>query len=191
MDARVDPRVARSRACIVAAASAALQEHGAAGVTMEGVAERAGVAKTTVYRLWSDRSELLLAAFEQLAEQPSIDDTGDLRADLGAHLRSFAAALDREAWPRSLPALVDLSERDPRVAELAIELGVRRRRHLEQRLVDAVGRGELPADTDIGFLVSVLVGPLFHRRYFSRQTTSDEQIARLVDMALAGGERPG
>lgn len=190
MEGRVDPRVARSKACILAAAARALQEEGAAGVTMEGVAERAGVAKTTVYRLWAGRSELLLAAFEQLSAAPELADTGDLRADLVRHAVALNAALQHEAWPRSLPALVDVAERDAKVDELARELAARRRQRLLARLTTAVHRGELPAGTDLELLVAALVGPLFYRRFFVRVPTSAAQAEHLVDSVLVA-IRPG
>lgn len=182
---REDPRVARSRSCILAAASEALSQDGAAGVTVEGVAERAGVAKTTVYRLWADRDELLLAAFECLTEvKAAYPDTGDLRADLIGELRALDVSVRTESWGRALPALIDRSEREPAMAELARQLSERRRSVMIDRLTADIDAGRLRPDADPELMTTQLIGSVFFRRFFSRQPFPDAEIAELVDRVV-------
>jgi AcrR family transcriptional regulator len=183
--AHEDPRVARSRSCIIAAALEILESEGAAAVTVEGVAARAGVARTTVYRLWPGRGPLLVAAFEAVKIEHVVPVTDDLRADLIAHLEGLDAGLATHTWPHALPSLVEVAERDIEVAELARELSVRRRAPLVARLQRAVDAGELAADADLDAIVSQLAGPLFYRRFFTRQPPLPMPPGRLVDAVLS------
>ena len=184
MNPREDPRVVRSRACILAAAVRALEEEGASGVTIEGVAARAGVAKTTVYRLWADRNELLVAAFEQLSERPVVEATADLRADVTGIVVALLRALRDDPASRMLPALMDRAERDDRLGALCGEFGVRRRAALIERLQRGVAEGEIVAGTDVELLAAQLVGPVFYRRFVARQPLTEAEAALLTERAL-------
>ena len=87
-----DPRVARSRAAVLDATVDLLGEVGHGGTTVEAIAERSGVAKTTIYRHWPSRAPLLIDAFHCRVEHVEATPTGDVRADLWPSPR---------AWPPS------------------------------------------------------------------------------------------
>lgn len=179
-----DPRVARSRAAVLDATVELLADHGWSGTTVEAVSERSGVAKTTIYRHWPHRADLILDAFNSLVAKPAFDATGDLYADLVTMLCSLADALEQSEWSRVLPALVEGAERDPELARLAAVMGRERRAGLTGRLRDAVDAGDLPAETDVELMAHMLADPLFFRRLLWRERTTTRFIEALVDRVL-------
>lgn len=188
---RPDPRVLRSRAAVLSATVDLLFEHGVAGTTIEAVAARSGVAKTTIYRQWRDQPALVLDAFSSLLAPPVAPDTGVLRDDLLHLLTGLAHALRASPAAGLTPALVDAAERDPAYAELHRRES--RARHAAVRAVLARGveRGELPHDVDLDLVVDLLAGPLFHRRWFSSQPLDARVAAAVVDAVLPGLRRSG
>ncbi|MDO8105643.1 TetR/AcrR family transcriptional regulator [Isoptericola sp. b441] len=90
---RTDPRVVRSRAAVLAAATQLLATDGVAGTTIEAVAARSGVAKTTIYRHWPDQRALVRDAFGVALPMPAAPDTGTLAGDLLALATGLARAL--------------------------------------------------------------------------------------------------
>ncbi|MGW8455621.1 TetR/AcrR family transcriptional regulator [Streptomyces niveus] len=158
-------RSERARQAVLEAADGLLVEKGFAGVTIEGIASSAGVAKQTIYRWWSTKTDILLDAFLQDAtEALTPPDHGDLAADLGAHLHQLALFLTRSDAGTVFTALLGHAQHDPAFA------GVLRARYLDEQrrrdrlpLDNAVRRGELPPDLDTVAEVDQLVGPIYHR----------------------------
>lgn len=181
---RVDPRVTRSRAAVLTATIDLLSEKGIAGTTIEAVAARSGVAKTTIYRQWPDQPSLVLDAFASQLATPQPPDTGTLRGDLLLMLRGLADALTTSTAARLMPALIDAAERDPAYRELHRREA--HTRHLAVRTVLARGiaGGELARNTDIDLYVDLLAGPLFHRRWVSASAVDRRFVTALVDTIL-------
>ncbi|MGW6304426.1 TetR/AcrR family transcriptional regulator [Streptomyces niveus] len=158
-------RSERARQAVLEAADGLLVEKGFAGVTIEGIASSAGVAKQTIYRWWSTKTDILLDAFLQDAtEALTPPDHGDLAEDLGAHLHQLALFLTRSDAGTVFTALLGHAQHDPAFA------GVLRARYLDEQrrrdrlpLDNAVRRGELPPDLDTVAEVDQLVGPIYHR----------------------------
>jgi AcrR family transcriptional regulator len=154
-----------ARQAVLGAADGLLVEKGFAGVTVEGIAAAAGVAKQTIYRWWKTKTDILLDSFlEDAAEDLTPSDHGDLGRDLRAHLHRLADFLTRSDAGAVFRALLGQAQLDPVFA------AVLRARYLdEQRRRDrlplerAVRRGELPADLDTAIEVDQLVGPIYHR----------------------------
>ncbi len=151
---------------------------------MEAIAARSGVAKTTLYRQFGDLETLLFAAFESLTGPPAIPVGAGVVADVRSWLRQFAEVLTTDEFAPWVPAMIDVAERDEHGHALAVDFASRRRLPLRTRLSVARDAGELAADTDIDTLVSMLVGPLFYRRFISRQATSFAFVDQVVDSAL-------
>jgi AcrR family transcriptional regulator len=163
---------------------------GLGGLTIEGVAARSGVAKTTIYRHWSDRNELAFQSIESIMETPVFEQNGSLRADVVSALDHLVEGLREAPWAAVLPTMIDAAERDDDVLVLAREFAARRRTGLEQRLGAAVASGDLPGAADLDLLASQLVGPLFYRRFVSRQPISPGLVERHVDLVLSAVQRP-
>jgi AcrR family transcriptional regulator len=165
---RVDPRLERSRARAVEAALAIVRECGGAAVTMEAVAARSGVAKTTLYRQFVDREDLLFASFECLTDAAEVPEGASLCDEVEAWILRLAEALQHADFAALLPSMIEVAERSARGHALACEFAGRRRRHLVARLERAITAGELDESVDPDALVSRLVGPLFYLRYVAR-----------------------
>ncbi|WP_263577611.1 TetR/AcrR family transcriptional regulator [Actinotalea sp. M2MS4P-6] len=188
--AHVDPRVARSRAAVLAAATELLAERGVAGTTIEAVAARSGVAKTTIYRQWPDQHALVLDAFDTVLPVTPAPDTGALRGDLLAIVSGLARALVSSPAATLMPALIDAAERDPGFADLHHREAARRHEAVREVVQRARDRGEVGDDVDLDDLLDALAGPLFHRRYVTGRPLDDRTAERVVDRVVAGLMRP-
>lgn len=186
-----DPRVERTRATVLPAARDVLSERGYEGFTVEEVVARTGVAKTTIYRHWPTRTDLLHAALSSAKAMAPIQESGDLRADLIALLRSVAAATDRDVFLRSMPSLIAAARHEPDLRALHDRLAEDRSSRLRALLVNARSRGDLRPDCDTDLLAQSAIGLVFVRRIFRGLPVSTKQIATVVDMLLYGAAPPG
>lgn len=178
-----DPRVARSRARILAATLDELADRGWTGLAIEGVASRAGVGKATVYRHFDDKPDLVAQAIDSHVQELPVPDTGTLRGDVLAILGDLA---ERSQGPRAslFTVLLDAAERDAALAEHRHAFVRARRRPLVRALQAGIARGELPATADCDLLADLLAAPLFYRRYVSRTPLDDQAVAAVVDAVL-------
>jgi AcrR family transcriptional regulator len=181
---RVDPRAARSQLKAIEAALDLIRTVGVGRVSMESIAARSGVAKTTLYRQFDDLETLLFAAFESLKRPYVIPVQNGVVADIEEWLQDFARALFDEDFAAVIPAMIEVGERTERGRELASEFAARRRKAMQLRLERAVDDGELRDDIDVGAVVSMLVGPLFYRRFIARQPAPPDFVRQLVRSAL-------
>ena len=180
-------RSEEARQAVLEAADDLLVERGFAGLTIEGIAARAGVAKQTIYRWWPSKAEILMDAFvDDAAECLTPPDSGDLGRDLRIHLSGLAGFLTQTDAGAVFRALAGQAQHDPDVAARL------RADHLSQQrdrdrlpLLRAVARGQLPAQTDIDLAVEQLVGPIYYRVLVTGQPVPAEFTDQLVDRFLA------
>ena len=117
--AGVDARVARSRAAVLRAATDLLVEGGPSAVTIDAVVARSGVAKSTIYRHWQSRDDVLLAVMESCAPNlPPIDPDVDVESGLRTLVRAVAGFLRDPEWARVVPALLLLKSHEHEIANL-------------------------------------------------------------------------
>ena len=183
-EANEDPRVTKSRSRVLAAAVDILHEEGLAGLTIEAVAARSGVAKTTIYRQFSDRDALHFAALQSVACSPELPFTDDVVSDVTNFCCGLNRILRDGVAGAVLASAIDGAERSESLAALTHDFGVQRRVGLTSRLRAAQKVGELAADADLDVLISQLVGPLFMRRFISRQPASANFVSRHVTALL-------
>jgi AcrR family transcriptional regulator len=181
----VDPRVVRSREAVLAATVELLTECGLAGVNVEAIAQRSGVAKTTIYRHWPKSSQLVIDAVDALAEPCAEPDTGSLRGDLTAIIRGLANTLTASPMAAVIPSLVDAAERDAEIARLRREWVRQRRSSIRVALEHARRRGEIGDGVDADLVSALGAGALFYRRLVSHEPLSPKFLARVVDALLA------
>jgi AcrR family transcriptional regulator len=181
---RPDPRVARSREAVLAAAAELLGEEGAAGFSIDAVARRSGVARTTIYRHWPEPPALLFDAFRHAAEPTPAPDTGSLRDDLVELYTHLSEKLPGTCYGRMLPVLLDAATRDPTLAPLHRQFIQERRQPAREVIRSGVERGEAPADIDVEALVDRLAGPVFYRFLVVREPYRRADVERLVDDTL-------
>jgi AcrR family transcriptional regulator len=155
------------------------------GFSVDEVARRSGVAKTTIYRHWPTREALVVDTCSQLSAEQPIPDTGSLEGDLTAILTNIAHLLQTANWSAVLPSIIDSAERDPEFAELVSQIQRGHAAPLREALQRATSKGELPARTDLSTTVAALLGPLFYRRWFSREPIDDEFVYATIKRAIA------
>src|ERR1700722_18756006 len=115
---QLDVRVRRSRDRVLTTAFELLSESGVSGFTVDEVASRSGVAKTTIYRHWPTREALVLDAASRISAEQEVPDTGSLEGDLTALLADTGHLLSTARWSSVVPSIVDVAERDPEFAEV-------------------------------------------------------------------------
>lgn len=180
----MDPRVARSRTKIFEAVLELLGDGGWDALTIEGVAARAGVGKTTIYRHWDSKAGLVRDALEAgKVDLPAVD-TGELRGDLLEILGRLADRFASGEPARILPALIAAAEVDEELERMHRDFVADRRRPLKGALQRAVDRGELPEEVDVDVAADMLSGPLFFRRFITREPVSRAFVEQLVDTLL-------
>jgi AcrR family transcriptional regulator len=187
--ARGRPRSEKAHQAILAAAGDLLLARGLSAVSMDAVAERAGVSKATIYRWWPTKESLALDALftEWAAVQPRLRDTGTLRGDLLALLRPWARLATSKPYGRVIGALVTEAQTDPAFAAEYLRRVVEPRRDQARAIFRrAIERGEIPADTKIEVAVDMVYGPLYHRLLHGHAPLNDRFVRDVVDMALAG-----
>jgi AcrR family transcriptional regulator len=178
-------RTARVRAQTLAATAELVARDGIAGFRYEEVAERAGVHKTSVYRNWPDREELVVEALLQYADDlGTVADTGDLRQDLVDFLIVIAESLARPI-SRALVLATQAAHESPAVRRTATRILDERAAATRRRVDLAIDRGELPP-VDRTLLGEMLSGPvhLIVNRGIRPFTRADAE--RIVDVVLAG-----
>jgi len=188
--ARPDPRVERSRQAILEATLQLLARDGDVGsLTVEAVAARSGVAKTTIYRRWRDKWELALDAV-MIDMLPRLDepvDVGDTRKELLTVINSVVKMLATPLYGQAMQALVSQIATDPDLARVYREQVVEpRHAELTPVIKRGIARGDLRPDTDVRLIHELLVGPIFYRLLFSGAALDRNLGRRIVDAILAG-----
>jgi AcrR family transcriptional regulator len=164
-------------------------EGGVRALTIEAVAARAGVAKTTIYRRWRDKWELALDAvmIDMVPRLAGGDDVGDTREELITFVGSVIDLLGSRPFGPAMQALVSVIATEPDLAEAYRTRAIAPRRvRLAQVIERGIARGDLRPDTDTVLLHEFLLGPVFYRLLLSGGALDDDLAARLVDALLAG-----
>jgi AcrR family transcriptional regulator len=185
-----DRRVERSRQAILNAARELLAEDGGVrALTVEAVAARSGVAKTTIYRRWRDKWELALDAvmIDMLPRFDDPVDVGDTRQELITFIDPIVKFLGSRPYGPAMQALVSVIASEPELARAYRERVVEpRREQLAPVIERGIARGDLRPDTDVQLLHEFLLGPTFYRLLLSGGSLDRRLAARLVDGILAG-----
>jgi AcrR family transcriptional regulator len=180
-----DPRIERTRRVVLDTALALLAERGYSEVTIEAVAAESGVAKSTIYRHWPGRVELINDAFHELVAEPAVPAGGDVRQRVVSFLEQVAREVcDRSPWSACLPALLDAAAHDPAARELNLRLAAAGRSTLSELLAEGVRAGELPADLDTELIAEALAGPIILRRLMAAEPLPPSKVHHLVDQVL-------
>jgi AcrR family transcriptional regulator len=186
--ARGRPRSPQADRAIFNATRVLLDRTGYHGLTVEGVAAEACVAKTTIYRRYSNKALLVLDALGQIAEDEPITlpDTGNFRDDLIAIAGLVGAELAPSSPSSVGAALIGDASRDPDVGERLRAFADYRFEQGRPVYARAVARGELRPEADWRVLAEMLVGWMFHATIVSCRPPSDEAVTRAVDLLLDG-----
>ena len=188
-----DPRVLVSRERVLTTTLDLLMETGLGELTIDDISRRSGVAKTTIYRHWPNRSAVVIDACSRMTDdQEPPPDTGSLDGDLRAILTGIADLLGTARWSSILPSIVDAAEHDSEFASIHSRIQHGHAAPLRAALDRAACRGEIPPAADGNAIAAALLGPLFYRRWFSREQIDAEFVETIIRNAIAGLHRdPG
>ncbi|MGH7125574.1 MAG: TetR/AcrR family transcriptional regulator [Stellaceae bacterium] len=181
----IDPRVERSRQVILEAALEELGEIGYGAFTIESVAARAGVGKSTIYRHWTDKLTLIADAFQTFHEQrgPNIA-SGTARERVERVVRHVAEVVSGSTFSACIPALVDAAERDRDLRRFHHRFQREARQPLIALIQDGIARGDFPAGADAELAALALLGAIFYRRLMSGEPFDPERADALVETVL-------
>lgn len=181
------PKGDEARVAILAAAYAQMEELGLAGFTIEGVAARAGAAKTTIYRWWTSRESLAVAAFLSVAlPRIAFSSTGSASEDIQTQLRRLVTVYQGKTG-RVVRDLIGAGISDVNAANAFIEGYVHPRRvavrEVLQRGIDA---GEFRADLDMEAAIDALYGPIFYRLLVGHGPLDMTWVENVASLVLSG-----
>ncbi|MGK5632335.1 TetR/AcrR family transcriptional regulator [Streptomyces sp. URMC 123] len=192
------PRSAEADRAILAATRAALVDLGWSKLTMGDVAARAGVAKTTLYRRWATKSELVVDAVAVLFDELELPDRGSLRADVEGVVRQFADLLERPEAKTALMAVVAESTRDEALrGRIRSAIVDRQKRLVLLGRERAQARGELPPDAagpsgaaaaarSADLIFDVIAGAVVHRALVSGERVDATWTRDFTSLLLHG-----
>lgn len=179
------PRRADVDEVVLAAAAAVLGEAGMAGLSMDLVAQRAGVSKATIYRRWPSKEQLVLEVVERFVQPVNDPDTGDVMLDVTRYCEEMAARVLANAASDVLPHLVAAACHDDGLhAELDRYIRLRRL-PLRSMLRRGVQRGQLPEGFEVEMTVDMLLGAFMYRRLLLSDPVRPAQARAMVARLLA------
>ena len=179
-----DSRVLRSKELVLRVTLELLTESGLGGVSVDEVSRRSGVAKTTIYRHWPTRSDLVMEACSQISTQQEVPDTGSFEGDIASLLTSIADLLRTARWSSVMPSIIDSAERDPALAEIHSRIQLGHTTPLYEIIAKAKRNGKVSSDTDPSAMVAALLGPLYYRRWFSRESLDNEFVKQVIQTVV-------
>ncbi|MFE6041803.1 TetR/AcrR family transcriptional regulator [Streptomyces sp. NPDC056452] len=188
------PRSAAADEAILEATRESLVDLGWSKLTMGDVATRAGVAKTTLYRRWAGKNELVVDAVAVLFDELELPDLGSLAADVEAVVLQFAALLERPETKTALMAVVAESTRDEALRDrIRKSIVDRQKRLVLEGRARAQERGELPAEPDAAtaartadLIFDVIAGAVVHRALVSAEPVDADWARRFTLLLLSG-----
>ncbi len=188
--ARGRPRSKQARRAVLDAARAIVEKGGYHAATIEAIAERAGVAKTTIYRSWSNRAALIVDLLMEMAQNavPMPSGADPLEA-VRTEMRGIARASDH-LMGHLLTALVAEAQRDPEIRTALLSGLFHPRSNATAKMVrKAQESGAVRKDIPALVAVDLLVGPLFYRMLVRHQPLTDAYVSQVFRVVTAGLER--
>ncbi|MFC0110624.1 TetR/AcrR family transcriptional regulator [Kibdelosporangium aridum] len=173
------------RTAVLAATLTELTEKGYAGLTVDEIARRTGVHKTTIYRRWGDLRTLVLDAMTENATMDiPIPDTGEIEQDLRRLAESFVDWITSTTGRAILAVLLSDAAGLPEIADIPRKLYEDGPRRVAPMIAAAVDRGELPADIDPAGLVKTLLAPIFFDLVITGVAVDEKTAAHAAAVAL-------
>jgi AcrR family transcriptional regulator len=181
------PRSARTTA-ILDATRELLAKGGVRELTVEGVAARSGVAKTTIYRRWRSKDELALAVLMDMVQTVvAVPELADTRSELIALVKGAVRVLGKTLMGTVMQGLVSELSSD---SELGVafreEVVALRMAEVQRLLARGIERGEIRPDADAGLAHELLFGPVYYRLFLSGEPLDSGLAERIVDAVLPG-----
>lgn len=187
--ARGRPRDPRTRAAILAAARALLERGGLTAVTIEAIAQKAGVSRPTIYRYWPNAPAVAMAAFLEATGAPDAAKTA--RTPLAALRAQLHAVADAFAAPtgRSVAAMVAAAQSETELAKAFRHEFIARNRDATRLLLERCIDDKLVASpADMELALDLIFGPLFYRLLMGHAPITRSFVDRLIDTVIAASD---
>ncbi len=182
-----DPRIDRTRSAVLQCATELLVDGGPGAVTIDAIVARSGVAKSTIYRHWTSRDDVLFDAIERCAPCLEAPDAAlGFEAGLRLLVDGVRRTLVDPEWTRILPALLMLRNHEHGIADLDERLERDQEDATKQVLRRGVHEGRLPRGIDMGEATAALFGPLLYAHLTGTPKLTRRFCDRVVDRFLEG-----
>lgn len=181
------PRSEKTKEAILSAAYDLLLENGFGSVTIEKIAERAGVSKATIYKWWANKAAVVMDAFFDAAVvRLQIPDTGSTIEDMITQLNNLAKFLTSKEG-KIINEIIAEGQYDHKLAETYREVYFKPRRFDSRFILErGISRGELKKDLDIELTIDLIFGPLFYRLLITGEPVDDEFIKQVINYVFQG-----
>jgi len=179
------PRSEEARQAALSTTVDLLVEAGVEGVTLEEVATRSGVARSTLYRHFGSREGLIFEAARSCVVEHPTPDSGSLADDLREVFTRFSESTGERRLTELLPLLIDAAKRDPELDALVDEVLAERKRPLRTILQLAQLRDEISRDLDLDIAMAIVIGPFTYRRLVEGREATPEFTEAILQGAIA------
>jgi AcrR family transcriptional regulator len=181
-------RSAQTRAAILDATRELLAMGGVRELTVEGVAARSGVAKTSIYRRWRSKDDLALAVLIDMVQGVvAVPELADTRAELVTLVKGAVRVLSKTLMGTVMRGLVSELATDSQLAiAFRREVVALRLAEVQRLLERGIERGEVRPDVDVGLTHELLFGPVYYRLFLSGEPLDSKLPERIVDAVLPG-----
>ncbi len=177
----MDPRVAETRRIVTGTTLDLIAEVGFEGTTVELIAERSGVSRTTIYRHWPDPSVLYLEAFDPPSDELEPPrPTGDAVRDLREYIQHVADRLNDGRFAAALTAQIDKARRDPAYRTAHLQYAVARNEHSVTIFRAGIDAGQLRSDLDPQHETDLILSFLVYQRLIRHRVLDEQLIATLL-----------
>lgn len=183
--ATVDPRIEHTRRVVLQASVEVVAERGFSAATIDAIAQRSGVARSTIYRHWPDRMGLLLEAVRSQVNPTHLPEGRDTRSILIALVTHLAKVLGSEPVGSIAASLIAESRRDPQLNQLRERFFTQRIAETTQALQRASDRDELAATIELATIVNDLVAPIFFNALVMQAPVDAAWVEARVDQLLS------
>lgn len=184
------PRVApiATRRKVLEAAAALLDGEGYPSVTIEAIAAKAGVAKTTIYRWWPSKAAILLDLFDTIGtEQLTDPETGEVAGDLKVYLKALLGLMSGTIPGEAAAGMFAEAQGDPAmIDEVCAHFSEFRQIVLDQIVDRAIALGAIRSDVDRRLIDDLIIAPFWYRLLIAHEPMSVEECERHVDVVLSG-----
>ncbi|MEH1883265.1 TetR/AcrR family transcriptional regulator [Nostoc sp.] len=182
------PRSIHADQAILQATLDLLAEVGYQSMSIEAIASRAGVGKTTIYRRYTSKEELVADAIESFRDDSAIPDTGSFWGDMDILINNAAKKIDSPLGRQTLALIISTASSNPQFAEVYWTKYTKvRREALSKVLKRAKSRGEIHKDADIELVIDLLSGSLYYALIFKPITEPVEAyMRRTMNLLLKG-----
>ncbi|MBN3910375.1 MAG: TetR/AcrR family transcriptional regulator [Nostoc sp. NMS1] len=182
------PRSIHADQAILQATLDLLADVGYQSMSIEAIASRAGVGKTTIYRRYTSKEELVADAIESLRDDLAIPDTGSFWGDMDILIENAAKKIDSPLGRQTLALIISTASSNPQFAEVYWTKYTKLRREAFSKVLErAQSRGEIHKDADVDLIIDLVSGSLYYALIFKPTTEPVEAyMRRTVNLLMKG-----